>query len=97
MRTLPFKANYRQDPRIGFEERKKEKCKGAEKSVEKIKEIQEKTKAALGKAQKEIKRYTDKRRREGGDYKVGDLVMLCHDLAKWLSHYFFFLFFIFLF
>jgi len=37
--TLPFKANYGQDPRMGFEERKKEKYVGAEKFVEKMKEI----------------------------------------------------------
>jgi len=48
--TLPFKANYGQDPRMGFERRKKEKYEGAEKFVEKMKEIQEEAKAALGKA-----------------------------------------------
>jgi len=36
--TLPFKANYGQDPRIGFEGRKKGKYEGAEKFVEKIQE-----------------------------------------------------------
>ena len=49
-RTLLFKANYRQDPRIEFKRRKKGKYEGAEKFVEKIKEIQEETKAALSKA-----------------------------------------------
>jgi len=39
-RTLPFKVNYRQDPRIGFERRKKRKYKGAEKFIEKIKKRQ---------------------------------------------------------
>ena len=39
-RTLPFKANYRQDPRIGFEGRKKGKYKGAKKFIEKIKKRQ---------------------------------------------------------
>jgi len=47
---LPFKANYRQDPRMGFEVRKKRKYKGAEKFVTKMREIQEKAKAVLGKA-----------------------------------------------
>jgi len=37
--TMPFKANYRQDPRMEFERRKKGKYKGAEKFVEKMKEI----------------------------------------------------------
>jgi len=49
-RTLSFKANYEQDPRIGFEGRKKEKYMGAEKFVEKIKKIQEEAKAILKKA-----------------------------------------------
>jgi len=37
--TILFKANYRQNPRMGFEERKKGKYKGAEKFMMKIKEI----------------------------------------------------------
>jgi len=74
--TMPFKANYRQDPRMGFEKRKKEKYKGAEKFVEKMKEIQEEAKAVLSKAQEEMKKYTNKKREEVNDYKVGDSVML---------------------
>jgi len=35
-KTLPFKANYGQDPRIGFKVRKKKKYKGAEKFVTKM-------------------------------------------------------------
>ena len=35
----PFKANYEQDPRIGFKGRKKEKYQGAKKFIEKMKEI----------------------------------------------------------
>ena len=75
-RMTPFKANYEQDPRIGFEERKKEKYKRAKKFIKKMKEIQEEAKAALGKVQEEIKKYTDKKREKVDDYKVGDLVML---------------------
>ena len=47
--TLPFKANYRQDPRMGFEGRKKGKYAGVEKFVEKMKEIQEEAKVVLKK------------------------------------------------
>jgi len=47
--VLPFKANYRQDPRIGFEMRRKGKYEGVEKFIMKMKEIQEEAKAALGK------------------------------------------------
>ena len=41
-----------------------------------ITEIQEEAKAALGKAQEETKKYTDRKRRKVDEYKVGDLVML---------------------
>jgi len=72
----PFKANYVQDPRMGFEGRKKGKYQGTKKFIEKIKEIQEEAKAVLGKVQEEMKKYVDRKRKEVNDYKVGDLVML---------------------
>ena len=71
-----FKANYGQDPRIEFEVRKKRKYKGMEKFIAKMKEIQGEAKAALGKVQKEIRKYADRKREEVDEYKVGDLVML---------------------
>ena len=74
--TTPFKANYRQNPRMGFEERKKGKYKGAKKFIEKMKEIQEEARAALGKAQDGMKKYADRKKGEVDNYKVGDLVML---------------------
>ena len=58
----PFKANYRQDPRMGFEGRKKEKYQGAEKFIKKMKEIQKEAKAVLEKAQEEMKKYIDKKK-----------------------------------
>ena len=75
-RTLLFKANYRQNPRIGFKMRKKGKYKGAEKFVTKIKEIQKEAKTVLGKTQEKIKKYTDRKRAEVNKYKVGNLVIL---------------------
>ena len=47
-----------------------------ERFIEKMKEIQEEAKAALEKAQEEIKKYIDRKRGEVDDYKVGDLIML---------------------
>ena len=61
---------------MGFEVRKKEKYKGAEKFVMKMKDIQDKEKAVLGKVQEEMKKYADRKRVEINEYKVGDLVML---------------------
>jgi len=49
-KVSPFKANSGQNPRVGFEMRKKGKYKGAEKFAEKLKNVQEKAKAALQKA-----------------------------------------------
>jgi len=72
----PFKANYGQDPRMEFEMRRKGKYEGAEKFVIKMKEVQEEVKAALGKAQEEIKKYTNRKRAKVDEYKVEDLVML---------------------
>jgi len=75
-KTLLFKVNYEQDPRMGFEVRRKGKYKGAEKFVIKIREVQGKAKVALGKVQEEIKKYVDRKKREVNEYKVEDLVML---------------------
>jgi len=74
--VLFFKANYRQDPRIGFETRRKGKYEEAEKFVTKMKKIQKEAKIVLGKVQEEIKKYVDKKRVEVDEYKVEDLVML---------------------
>ena len=71
-----FKANSGRDPRMGFELRKKGKFEEANKFVERIQEIQGKAKVALGKAQKDMKRYVDRHRGEVEEYKVGDLVLL---------------------
>ena len=75
-RTSPFKVNYRQDPRMGFEGRKKEKYIGVEKFVERMKKIQEEAKVVLGKAQVDMKKYADRKRLDIEEYKVEDLVML---------------------
>jgi len=72
-KILLFKTNYRQDPRIEFEVRKKRKYKRAEKFVTKIKEIQKEAKTALEKVQEEIKRYADRKKTEVNKYKVGGL------------------------
>jgi len=50
IKISPFKANYSQDLRMGFEGRKKGKYEIAGKSVEKMKEIQEEAKVVLEKA-----------------------------------------------
>ena len=61
---------------MGFEGRRKEKYKAVEKFVEKMRKIQEEVKAALGKAQEEMKKFANRKRREEEEYRVGDLVLL---------------------
>jgi len=61
---------------MGFKTRRKEKYERAEKFVTKMKEIQKKAKAVLGKAQEKMKKYIDRKRTEVNEYKVGDLVIL---------------------
>jgi len=68
---------------MGFEGRKKEKYKAAEKFVKRIKKIQEEAKAVLGKAQEEIKKFANRRQREGEEYRVEDLVLLSIKDLKW--------------
>ena len=60
-KTLPFKVNYNQNPRMEFEGRRKGKYEAAGKFIEKIKKIQEEAKAVLGKAQEEMKKFADKK------------------------------------
>ena len=48
-----------------------------------MKEVQGEAKAALAKAQEDMKKYTDRHRSEAVDYKVGDLVLLSTKDLKW--------------
>ena len=44
--------------------------------VERLKKVQEEAGAALRKAQEEMKRYADRKRKETEEWKKGDRVML---------------------
>jgi len=52
---------------MGFEGRKKGKYAGAEKFVKKMKKIQEEAKAALRKAQEDMRKYADKKRSDADE------------------------------
>ena len=80
---MPFKANYGQDLRMGFEERRKGKYKAAGKFVERMKKIQEEAKVALGKVQEKMKKFANRRQGEGEEYRVGDLVLLSTKDLEW--------------
>jgi len=83
IKILPFKANYGQDPRMGFERRRKRKYEAVGKFVQRMKKIQEEAKVVLEKAQEEMKKFANRRRRKGEEYKVGDLVLLSTKDLKW--------------
>jgi len=78
-----FKVNYSQNPRMGFKERRKGKYKVVEKFVERVREIQEEAKAALGKIQEEMRKFANRKQKKGEEYKVGDLVLLSMKDLKW--------------
>jgi len=61
-KILLFKANYSQDPRMGFERRRRGKYEAAGKFAERMKRIQEEAKVVLGKAQEEMKKFANRRR-----------------------------------
>jgi len=82
-KTSLFKANYGQDPKMGFEGRRKGKYEAVEKFVERMRKIQEKVKAVLGKAQEKMKKFANRKRREEEEYRVGDLVLLSTKDLKW--------------
>ena len=73
---------------MGVNIRKKEKVKKAIEFVERMKKIQEETRAALRKAQEEMKWQTDRERKEEEEWKIEDKVMLSmKDLVfkEWLA------------
>jgi len=75
-KVLPFMANYRRELRMGSNIRKKGKVESATEFVERIKKVHKEAGAALKKAQEDIKRQADKRRKETEDWKKEDRVLL---------------------
>ena len=69
IKVLFFRVNCGQDPRMGFEGRKRGRYEAAGEFMERIKRIQEKAKVVLKKAQEEIKQYANRKRRERGILK----------------------------
>jgi len=82
-KVLLFMANNGQNPRMGFELRKKGKMLRVEEFVVRMKEIQEEAQAALRKVQEEMKKQADRHRGEVEEYKVGDMVLLSTRDLKW--------------
>jgi len=75
-KSSPFKVNYRRELRMGFDIRKKRKNVKIEEFMKKIKDKYKEAKVALIKSQKEIKRQTDRSRKEVKEYRVGDKMLI---------------------
>jgi len=63
-KVLPFMANYGKEMRMGGDIRKKEKVESVTEFVERMKKVHEEAEVALKKTQEEMKRYTDRGRKE---------------------------------
>ena len=74
-KVLPFIANYGRGLRIGGNIRKRGKVEKITEFVKRIKKVYEEARTALKKAQKDIKRQVDKKRKEGKNWKKGDRVL----------------------
>ena len=59
-----------------FDIRKKRKNEKAKEFIKKMKDRYEKIKAVLVKSQEEMKRYTNRNRKEAEEYRVGDKVLI---------------------
>ena len=75
-KTSLFQVNYGEEPRMGFDIRKKGKNEKMEEFVKEIKERHEEARATLVKLQEEIKKQANRSRKEAGEYKVGDKVLI---------------------
>jgi len=75
-KVSPFMANYGREMRMGGDIRKREKVEKATEFIERIKKIYEEVRAALKKAQEDMKRQADRGRKEMEEWKKGDRVML---------------------
>ena len=75
-KVSPFMANYGREMRIGEDIRKKGKVENVMEFVKRMKKVHEEAEAVLRKIQKEIKRYTDRGRKETEKWKKGDCVLL---------------------
>jgi len=75
-KVSPFMANYGRELRMGGDIRKKGKVESATEFVERMKKVHEEAGVALKKTQEEMKRYTDRNRKETEKWKKGDSVLL---------------------
>ena len=71
-KVSPFMANYGKELRMEGDIRRKGKVESATAFVERLKKGQEEAEAALRKTQEEMKKYTDRGKKETEVWKKGD-------------------------
>ena len=75
-KVLSFIANYGRELRMGGNIRKKGKVESTMEFVERIKKVHEEARVALKKVQEDMKKQTDRERKEMEDWKKRDRVIL---------------------
>ena len=75
-KVSPFIVNYGRELRMGVDLRRKGKIEKATKFAERMRKVQKEVRAALMKAQEEMKRQADRGRKKVKEWKVGNKVML---------------------
>ena len=75
-KVLPFMANYGKELRMGEDIRKKGKVEKVTEFVERMKKVYEEAVVALKKIQEDMKRQTDKGRKESEVWKKSNRVLL---------------------
>ena len=75
-KVSPFIANYVREMRMEGDIRKKEKVESTTEFVKKMKKVHEEAEVALKKAQEDMKRQANRRRKETEDWKKRNRVML---------------------
>ena len=76
IKVSPFMTNYRRELRMGGDIRKRGKVESATKFVKRMKKVYEEAGAALKKAQEDMRRQADRRRKETKNWKKEDRIML---------------------
>jgi len=71
-----FMENYRREIRMGVDIRRKGKVEKVTEFVERIRRVQKEAGVALRKVQDEMRKQTDRRRREVEEWKKGEKVIL---------------------
>jgi len=75
-KVSPFMANYGRELRMGGDIRKRGKVEKATEFVERMKKVHKEAGVVLKKAQEDMKRQADKRRKKTEDWKRRDRILL---------------------